>query len=654
MNWLFPEFLAGALAVGLPLALHLLRRWPRRPVVFPTLQFLTAGSRRVERWSQRLQRWLVLLLRCAIFALLAAAFARPFHGGDLARQSRAVVIVIDNSFSLQAKGRWEALQRWAKGKAGTFEAGDKLGLMLMAPEPKWLVAPTTETAATLQALASATPGWLTARVEPALRMAGDALAAIPADRREIIVLSDQQRLSWSGTDFSKPLPPGVAVTFPPAADPVERQAAVLAPTLARTEQGIHVSLPIHNFTAPQKRTLRVYRDGGAAPVREEILDLARQEERTVEINLPGPSDHPAYFRFSLDGDDLPADDSAYAVWQPAGDGSLLLDTAPAGTDADFVAVALAAAANLKPALKIEPIPNGDWPVRGVAVLRSDASFAGPAAARLDAFLAGGGSALIFATGGPAEKAWLAAQGLPLSPLPEQTESWQVHDWSMDHPLVAALSQRRLEVLLGWEFSGGWSLPVNAIDPLARWSDNAVAIGEAPVGAGKVLVCGFAPDRQAGDWPVMPAFVPFLHQAAAYLFRTQQTTIIAGQTGRPLSLGADAGRWRGVEGPTAGGPAVDASGAVMPMAPGVYEFVQGKERKLFAVNLPPEESDLSTWDAGTPWLGLVSSQPAPAAKAPRAQLAAAAAEQRAPLWWWAVAAAAVLMLAELGLANRTAR
>ncbi len=301
-----------------------------------------------------------------------------------------------------------------------------------------------------------------------------------------------------------------------------------------------------------------------------------------------------------------------------------------------------------------PIAPGEWPLQAVAILRNDASLSGPGAGRLNAFLADGGSALIFVTGGPAEKAWLAAQGIALSPLPEQAESWQVHDWALDHPLVAALSQRRLEVLLGWEFSGGWALPVNAIDPLARWSDTAAAIGEARVGAGRVLICGFAPDRQAGDWPVLPAFVPFLHQAAGYHFRSQQIAIAAGQTGRALPLSGAPGHWRAVAGPAAGGPAVDAADSVVPMAPGIYEFAQGQDRKLFAVNLPPEESDPAAWDAGTPWLSLVSRQPAAEAKAPRARLAAADSEQRAPLWWWAVAAAAVLMLAELGLANRTAR
>ena len=654
MNWLFPGFLAGAFALGLPLLLHLLRRWPRQPVVFPSLRFLAPSSRRIENWWQRLCRWLVLALRCAIFALLAAVFARPFQGGDLTRPSRAVVIVVDNSFSLQAEGRWEELRTWARDKAGTFARGDKFGLMLMAPQPTWLVAPTTETARPLRTLATLSPGWLTARVEPALRMAGDALAAMHADRREIIVLGDQQRVSWSGADFTKKLPPGVAVTFPPLPAAVERQAAVLPPTLARTANGIRCSVTVHNFTGPQTRMLRVYRDGSVLPVREEKLELGRHELRTVELNVPGPSEQAAWFRFSLDKDDLPADDSAYAVWQPTGDGSLLLDRSPAAAGADFTAIALTAAAELKPALKIEPLPTGAWPVRAVAVLRNDASFAGAVASQLDAFLAAGGSALVFATGGPDEQSWLAAQGLVLSPLTEQSESWQVHDWSLDHPLVAALSQRRLEVLLGWEFKSGWALPVSAVTAVAHWSDAIAAIGEIRVGAGKVLVCGFSPDRRAGDWPVMPSFVPFLHQAAAYLLRAQQAAIVAGQTGQTLSLAGAAGQWFAVDGPAVGNAAVGVSGSVMPMAPGVYALAQGKDRKFFAVNLPSEESDLATWDAGTPWLGLVSAQPAPEGKVPRAQVAAVDAEQRAPLWWWAAAAIAALMLAELGLANRTAR
>jgi len=654
MNWLLPGFLAGALAVGIPVALHLLRRWPRRPVVFPSLQFLTAGRRQTEHGSQRLRRWLILALRCAVFALLAAGFARPFHGGPPARPVRAVVVVIDNSFSLQATGRWEALRHWARDQIGSLAAGDKLGLLLMAPQPTWLIAPTADTTRPLQILATLSPGWLTARAEPALRLAGETLANLPADWREIIVLSDYQRLSWSGTDFERKLSPGVTVVFPPPTAAAEPQAAVLTPVLSATDQGIVASVPIYNFTGAQMRTLRIYRDGALTPIREENIELKPQELRAFQIHLSVPPDRPASFRFALDTDSLPADDTAYAVWQPAGDGSLLLDPAPPGEATDFVATALAVTMDLKPTLRITPTPAGNWPARGLAVLRNDASFAEAPAGQLDAFLTTGGSALMFATGGPNQKAWLARHGVDVSPLPKRAEAWRVHDWAMDHPLVVEFSRRQLEVLTGWEFYEGWALPVDAATSLARWNETAAAIAEMRVGAGTILVCGFTPDRRSGDWPATPSFVPFLHQAVAYLFCVGQTAVVAGQTGRPLTLTGGPGEWQAIEGPAAGEAAMSVSGSVVPMTPGIYQFTRGADRKRFAVNLPPEESDPTLWGSGTPWLDLISRQPANETKGLHARLAAVDAEQQAPLWWWAIAAAALLMMAEVTLANRTTR
>jgi hypothetical protein len=90
------------------------------------------------------------------------------------------------------------------------------------------------------------------------------------------------------------------------------------------------------------------------------------------------------------------------------------------------------------------------------------------------------------------------------------------------------------------------------------------------------------------------------------------------------------------------------------APGVYEFVQGNDRKLFAVNLAADESDPALSE-GTPWVALASTKPAEAkTELPRVSLAAIEAEQQSALWWWAIAAIAIILLAELGVANRTAR
>lgn len=653
MSWLFPAFLAGAFAVALPILLHMLRRRPRRTVVFPSLRFIAATLQKTEK-HHRIQRWIVLALRCAALLLLAAAFARPFFGRNTGQTTRAVIVVIDNSFSLQTRDRWPALRAWAVDQIGLLNTGDKLGLLLMGPRPTWLVAPSTDTAGALAALQRYTPGWEATRAELALRLAADTLAALPTGERRLVYLGDHQRVSWAGVDFDKKLPPGVTAVFPELPKRVTQQAALLTPTLVPGEKSVRATVTVKNFTGPQSRRLRVYRGSELTPVQEESLALGEHETLTRKIDLPANTEGFTSFRFTLDADELPADDTAYAVWQSTAEHSVMLDPAFTGSGADFVASALASTATLKPAVRI--VPAGSWPPNAVAVLRGAPSFTGPAAARLDGFLQGGGSALVFVDGNPAQKNWFASHGIVLRAAKAEADSLRVHDWSMDHPVVAALSEQRVAPLLGWNFRRGWALPTDAVEPLALWSENAVAIGEFKVGAGRVLVCGFSADRRDSEWPLHPVFVPFIHRAVVYLLGAQESGITrAARVGEVLALPAGPGNWRALDGPDAGRPAQAVAGAVVATAPGVYEFSSGPTRKLFAVNLAPEESDPASWTEGTPWTKLPSTVIAPTNVAlPQMNLAAFEAEQRSPLWWGLIVAVALLLIAELGLANRTTR
>src|SRR5690606_2569777 len=144
---------------------------------------------------------------------LAAAFARPFFGAPEAAIQRATIIVVDNSYSLQAGQRWPELVRWAVASAGPFKANETLGVMLMNPRPTWLVAPTRDTAATIRALATRPPAGQATRADPPLRLAGDVPAATPVHQRRIVFLGDQQALGWNGADFARPLPPGVELLW---------------------------------------------------------------------------------------------------------------------------------------------------------------------------------------------------------------------------------------------------------------------------------------------------------------------------------------------------------------------------------------------------------------------------------------------------------
>ena len=117
-----------------------------------------------------------------------------------------------------------------------------------------------------------------------------------------------------------------------------------------------------------------------------------------------------------------------------------------------------------------------------------------------------------------------------------------------------------------------------------------------------------------------------------------------------------GVWRALD---AASPAADqpVSGSVRPGVPGLYAFVgRGGERKVYAVNPPPEESDLASWPNFEQLTALESTAPLPpTGSAPPAALSinGAAAENQQRFWWWVLAACGALVLAELALANRTA-
>ena len=77
MGFLAPGFLLGALAVGLPLYLHLLRRSTSTALPFSSLMLFELRPPSATR-RRRLRYWWLLALRLALLLLLATAFAEPY------------------------------------------------------------------------------------------------------------------------------------------------------------------------------------------------------------------------------------------------------------------------------------------------------------------------------------------------------------------------------------------------------------------------------------------------------------------------------------------------------------------------------------------------------------------------------------------------
>ena len=104
MQFLYPGFLWGLVAVGVPIGIHLLQlRRPQR-VLFTNTGFIREVELTTMR-RRRLQELLVLLMRVLGIAFLVLVFAQPVvPARQLVEQGNEVAVLLDTSPSMQAVG----------------------------------------------------------------------------------------------------------------------------------------------------------------------------------------------------------------------------------------------------------------------------------------------------------------------------------------------------------------------------------------------------------------------------------------------------------------------------------------------------------------------------------------------------------------------
>ncbi len=106
ISFLHPWVLAGLVAAGVPILLHLVARRQPPTVIFPAVRYLLDATRQHQR-RLKLQNWLLLLLRTLLIIAVVLAAAGPSApirglqtlGGAAAHASSALVLILDNSLS---------------------------------------------------------------------------------------------------------------------------------------------------------------------------------------------------------------------------------------------------------------------------------------------------------------------------------------------------------------------------------------------------------------------------------------------------------------------------------------------------------------------------------------------------------------------------
>ena len=211
MSFLFPLYLAGAIAVGLPIILHLIRRQTKEHVAFSSLMFLSPTPPKIKSKKQ-LENWPLLLLRCLLILLLALGFSRPFLdlSADLLgiSEGKRITVVVDVSASMQRDGLWGQATNKLNEVINNARPADHIAIIAFGTKPtpimtfeQWAeLAPTQRTTIAKTRIDELTPGWTSTDLGAALIAAVEAIeddevdeqTQQQADARKIVLITDLQ------------------------------------------------------------------------------------------------------------------------------------------------------------------------------------------------------------------------------------------------------------------------------------------------------------------------------------------------------------------------------------------------------------------------------------------------------------------------------
>ena len=669
MGLIAPLFLAGLAALAVPVLIHLIQREKNTVVAFPSLMFV----RRVPYESVRrrkVRHWLLLALRLAAMALLVAAFARPFLRGGataLSGGAREVVLLVDRSYSMGYGDRWGRAQQAVRQAIDGLAPGDRASLVFFGSGAEVALQSVDDVARLQAALAAATPGPDTTRFAPALRVAGSILAESTRPRKEVVLVSDFQKLAWAPADDDR-LPAGTAFTTVPVTDPDPRNLAVTPLAVRRGvfqgQERVTITAGVTNRSADAAPAVGLALEINGRTVEETTVAVAAQASASATFQPITVTPAPMRVAVRVADTSLAADDAYFAVIAQARPIRVLFAEA-GGRAADATYLRRALAIGDAPRFEVTTTTadqiTDDALAAADVLLVHDVPLADAVAGRVVAFAERGGGVFLVSGG---RAAWPQAPGFPatLAAPVDRTrgESGRMGALELGHAVFAPFRAARSGDFSSVRVYGYRRLtPVDGAQVLARFDDGLPALVHVRTGRGQMLAWASSLDLSWNDLALKPVFLPFLHQALRTLagYDPRPDAFTVGQVVTPDPAAAP-DRTRVVVAPDGQRtPLETARGEAFELTqPGFYEVRDASSDTtglLVAANVDLAESDLSALDpaeVGTAVAGTGESGVAAAtgtAAPPRDDVT----EQSQRLWWYLLLAGMLLLIGETVVAGR---
>jgi hypothetical protein len=681
MGFLAPWFLAGLLAVGLPVYVHLLRKQTTVPRPVSSLMFFEQGTQSSVR-HRRLRYLLLFALRTLLVLLLALAFARPFFRHKSVQASdKLLLVAVDDSFSMNAAAG-SGSTRLDEAKRGALEVlshkagGQKAQVIALGGQMRLLTQPTEDAGELRAAVEGIEPGDAHGTFGE-LGRGMRAMAETVHTPMELDLFSDMQQSNMPGNFADMVMPGNVALVL-------HRVGAAAAVTNWTVES---VQAPGQLVDTKKARVLAVIA-GDATPAATRTVSLVVNGSVVATKKVDVPANGRATVAF--EGLDVPYGESRCAVRIDAADGFPNDDASGfavkradpervlfvhQGSDARsplYFGAALAAAAQASFVLQpITPEQTSDIdPTKYAFVVLSDVtSVPSILENSLLRNVEDGGSVLVATGMADSHREHIPVYGGNVADghfyargSSEGGEFSTVGQADASHPSMKDAD--------GW--TGTKFFYAAAVDPekarvVARLADGTPLLIDKQVGEGHVLLFASGFDNLTNDLPLSPGFVAFVDETARYLSgeeRVSGARVVDSfvQLRNPVNQASGNAAAKGatvdIIGPDGKRPlslkeAAAAESFQLARA-GFYQirFANGRDA-LIAVNPDRRESDLETIpdDVLKLWSGSAGTSGAEATGTAGTELAAQAPNSVSSLWWWVMLLLLVAALAESGLASR---
>ena len=661
MGLFAPWFLAGVVAVGLPLYLHLLRRHTTNPQPVGSLMFFEQRTQSSIK-HRRLRYLLLLSLRLLLLLLIVLAFADPFirRSPSSASGDKLELLVIDNSFSMRAGSRLADAKSAAQSVLNSRSAADRAQVAALGSQLHVLTQPIQDSGELRSAVDSIQPGDSRGSFGELAR-AVRSIAETVRTPIELHLFSDMQRDNMPANFSELALPPNVTLVLHPVAKnalPNWAVESVSAPGQVWDPKKVRVQAVIAGYQTPAAtRTVSLVVNGKTAATSTVQVPASGRATVTFQsLDVP--------YGFSRcevkidSADALAADDeSLFAVERSDPEKVLFVHESNDRRSPLYFSSALNAAAESAFTLQAAPIEQlgGIDPSRFAFVVLSDVvSLPSSFESDLDRYVRGGGSVLIAAGSNAAHRPRIPVFGdriLDSHYYSRDSGGYlTVGDSDPSHPSTA-----KAERWAGVKFYYVSVVDASNSRVIARLTDQTPLLLDKKLGEGRALLLASGFDNITNDFPLNPVFVPFIEQTARYLSGTESRSgsrlvdsYLELRTAKEQAVGVEVVDPNGKR-PLSLKEATTAQSYELTQA-GFYQLRLANGRQdVIGVNADRRESNLDVIADETLalWRGNTSSAADQASAAGQSQQKS----QPYSLWWYLMVLALGAALAESLLASR---